>query len=144
MSQYPVTPSYQPAPRQVGSGLAIASLVLGIISLFFCIWYVAIPCGILAIIFGVIAMGKAKTGEAGGAGMARAGLIMGCIGLAIDVIVVVLIFTVGVSFFKSVQQQIKQQQQQQQQQPTNPSPTSPSPASPTPSSLAPFGPRWKF
>lgn len=59
-------------------GMSIASLVLGIISLvLFCYIYVSIPCAILAIIFGVL--GKKK----GGAGMAKAGLILGIIAMAI-------------------------------------------------------------
>jgi hypothetical protein len=119
-----MTPGYAsggPKP----AGLAIASMVLGIVSLFFCMWYIAIPCGILAIIFGVIAGNKAKTGEGGGAGMAKAGFIMGCIGLAIDIIIVILIFTVGLAFFKSAQSQMKMQMNQQQQ--AAPMTTSPPP-----------------
>lgn len=43
------------------SGLSIASMVLGIISIvLFCIYYVSIPCAILAIIFGVIGRKKAE------------------------------------------------------------------------------------
>jgi len=62
-------------------GLSIASLVLGIVSLaLFCITYVSLPCAILAIIFGIL--GKKK----GGAGMAKAGLIMGIIALTLVVL----------------------------------------------------------
>ena len=57
-------------------GLSIASMVLGIISIVaFCWTWVATICAILAIVFGII--GKKK----GGAGMAKAGLICGIIGL---------------------------------------------------------------
>lgn len=59
-------------------GLSIASMVLGIIGLVCCcIWYISIPCSILAIIFGII--GKKK----GGKGMAIAGLVLGIIAIAL-------------------------------------------------------------
>lgn len=59
-------------------GLSIASMVLGIVGLVCCcIWYIAIPCSILAIIFGIL--GKKK----GGKGMAIAGLVLGIIAIAL-------------------------------------------------------------
>lgn len=63
-------------------GLSIASMILGIIAVVFCcnVW-LCIPCSILAIIFGVI--GKKK----GGTGMAKAGLILGIIALALGILV---------------------------------------------------------
>lgn len=71
-------------------GLSIAAMVLGIVSLvMLCVWYVSIPCAILAIIFSII--GRKK----GGKGMATAGLVLGIIALAIDVLLVV--FAVGVA-----------------------------------------------
>jgi len=137
MSQAPM--NYSTPGASKSSGLAIASMVLGIVSLLFCIWYIAIPCGILAIVFGIIAGNKAKTGEGGGAGMAKAGFIMGCIGLAIDIIIVILIFTVGLAFFKGAQTQLKAIQQQQQMQQGVPSIPS-APAAPTPPD-APYAPK---
>lgn len=60
------------------SGFAIASLVLGIISLvIWCLWMISIPCSILALIFGILAVKKP------GKGMAIAGIITGSIALAI-------------------------------------------------------------
>ena len=60
------------------SAFSIASLVLGIVAvILFCVAYVSIPAGILAIIFGAI--GKNK----GGKGMAIAGLTLGIIALAL-------------------------------------------------------------
>lgn len=71
-------------------GLSIASMVLGIVSVvMLCLWYVSIPCAILAIIFAII--GRKK----GGKGMATAGLVLGIIALAIDVLIVV--FAIGVA-----------------------------------------------
>lgn len=67
-----------------GKGLSIASMVLGIVSVVLCcLWYVSLPCAILAIIFGVI--GKKRDGR----GMAIAGLVLGIIAIALYVLAVV-------------------------------------------------------
>ena len=77
-------------------GLSIASMILGIVSIVgFCInGYVALICGILAIVFGVI--GKKK----GGKGMAMTGFILGIISLALYAVVLLLgatLFTAALS-----------------------------------------------
>lgn len=70
---------------QESKGLSIASMVLGIVSVvLFCIWYISVPCAILAIIFGIV--GKKK----GGKGMAIAGLVLGIVALSILVIIYLL------------------------------------------------------
>ena len=56
-------------------GMAIASLVLGIVSLF----VAGLPLGILAVIFGSISMRRLEKGN--GRGMAIAGLILGLVGI---------------------------------------------------------------
>lgn len=66
-----------------GKGLSIASMILGIVAVALCcIWYLSIPCAILAIIFGVI--GKKRDGR----GMAIAGLVLGIIAIALYVLIV--------------------------------------------------------
>ena len=63
-----------------GSALRISALVLGIISIvlnFF--WYMALPTGILAIVFGTKSIKKT------GSKMGKAGLITGIIGVALCV-----------------------------------------------------------
>jgi len=73
-------------------GFRIASLVLGIVSLvIFCIWYLSIPCAILAIVFSVLA--KKKSGKSG---MTTAGLVLGIVTLAI-LAVVLFLGIIGVS-----------------------------------------------
>lgn len=72
----PVQPAYgyQPQPaKDAGKGFAIASLVLGIISLFM----FAYICGTLAIVFAVVAKKKGSTNK-----MATAGLVLGIVGVA--------------------------------------------------------------
>lgn len=83
----PPPPPYQP-PQQK-KGMAIASLVLGIVSLvFFCAWYLSIPCAIVGLILGIIANKKFKTG------MATAGIILSIIGIVTGVTMAILAFTI--------------------------------------------------
>lgn len=89
----PVSKSFQ-AMRQPGSGMAVASMVLGIVSIPACICYgiPGLPCGILAIIFYFQVKKDIKTGKVGAHvhGQAMAGLICGIIGTALG--------TIGVGF----------------------------------------------
>lgn len=51
------------APANDKKGFSIAALVLGIIALVLCcIWYVSIPCGIIALILGIIGLKSSKRG----------------------------------------------------------------------------------
>lgn len=80
------------SPRPVGSsagrnGLAVASLVLGIISIPMC--FLFIP-GVLAVVFGIVALSQigGNPGQAG-RGQAIAGLVLGIISLLFIVLAVV-------------------------------------------------------
>ncbi len=77
--------SSKPAPT---SGLAIASLVLGIVSIVSCIGIgpFAIVPAVLAIVFGEVASRQHKTGIRAGAtfGMSLAGRICGWVGLVVS------------------------------------------------------------
>ena len=89
-SEYPAAPppSYgypQPPPRQ-SNGLAIASLVCGIIGLL----VFGIILGPLAIIFGSVGISRASRG-ASGKGMAIAGLILGVIATVVAIILIALV-----------------------------------------------------
>jgi type II secretory pathway pseudopilin PulG len=72
-------------PAEKTSGMAIASLVFGILFLFF-------PLNILAIIFGHISLSqiKASAGRLGGRGMAIAGLVLGYLGIAMIPIILII------------------------------------------------------
>lgn len=77
-------------PKKEKKGFCIASLVLGIVALvFFCLWYISIPCGILAVIFGILGIKTINKG------MAIAGLITGAIGLVISTLIIVGLFIFG-------------------------------------------------
>ena len=77
------------AAPQTTNGLAIASMVLGILWLY---WVGSI----LAVIFGFVAMGQIKQRNQGGRGMATAGLILGFIGIG-TLVLVILIVALGSS-----------------------------------------------
>jgi hypothetical protein len=78
-----------PAAAGPNQTLAIISLVVGILS--FCCSYIFIP-GIIAIVLGFMARGKATNDPAnyGGAGLALAGIICGGISLVLGVAVIIL------------------------------------------------------
>ena len=96
-SPVPTDPSYGGGPPAYGynpptNGMAIASLVFGILGL-----TVLFGLGsILALVFGYVARGQIKrsNGAEGGRGLAMAGLVLGWIGVALSILMVVL-FVVG-------------------------------------------------
>lgn len=72
---------WAPAPN---NGLGTAAMVIGIISVVgFCLYGINIILGILALIFGIIGLGRAKRGEATNRGMALAGVILGSVGIVV-------------------------------------------------------------
>lgn len=83
----PTAPGQAPAGQPLKQGLAITSLVLGIVG---CCVFPVLP-SIAAAITGGIAMKKAKAEphEYGGHGMALAGLILGIIGALIGLMIVI-------------------------------------------------------
>jgi len=89
----PVQPlAYQQVSANTGTpnGMAIASLVLGIVGLatMLCDGFGLIP-GILAIVLGVLARKEIRRSNGEGYGMATAGLIMGTITVSLVVLVVI-------------------------------------------------------
>lgn len=95
-------PGTTPPPNptvQRSNGLAISSLIIGIISLPFGFTvFVGIILGILAIILGALGNKKAKDEpNVGGKGMAIAGLVMGIISIVIAILVVTLFATLFAS-----------------------------------------------
>lgn len=100
--------NYQGAPMNAGKpqGMAITSMVLGICTFFptCCLsWlslFVAPILAILAIIFGVVSLKAVGRGEASGGGMAKAGLILGIIYMALWVVIIILaMLGVGLAAF---------------------------------------------
>ncbi|HEY3702183.1 MAG TPA: DUF4190 domain-containing protein [Acidimicrobiales bacterium] len=83
--------------RAATNGLAVASLVLGIIGIpgVFALFNIF---SILALIFGLVSRSQIQKsgGTQGGAGMAMAGIVLGTIGIALDVIWVIVAVTSSV------------------------------------------------
>jgi len=86
--------SQQP-PVLPTSGLAIASLVLGICSIFGCVLYgiLSIPLGGLGLTFGVIGVRQYRNGLRGGGtyGMAIAGIVCSSVGLLLGILGIALV-----------------------------------------------------
>lgn len=80
---------YQEKPRG-GSGLAVGALVLGILAVLSS-WTVigGILLGIIGLVLGFIASGRAKKGLATGRGMAIVGIITSLLGIVIAIVLVV-------------------------------------------------------
>jgi hypothetical protein len=80
---------------QTNNGMATASLVLGIIGLFVC----PVICSVLAIVFGYTARNEiaASGGRQGGSGNATAGIILGWVGIAIDLIWIIIFVAIAAS-----------------------------------------------
>ncbi len=90
----PVTQKTEEKPKD-RKGLAIASMVLGIVSIvFFCTWYISAPCAVLAIIFAILSLKSTKRG------MAIAGLTTGIIGFILMVILYIFVFVMGVGIMQ--------------------------------------------
>lgn len=94
--QQPQPVYQQPAPVQQapvvpGKGMAVTSMVLGIVALaLFCMWYISLPCGIVGLALGIVAMNKAKAVGMKN-GMATAGIACSCVALGLMVLFIVLV-----------------------------------------------------
>ncbi|MGI5340361.1 DUF4190 domain-containing protein [Streptomyces sp. CA-181903] len=85
----PVAPM---APAVPDNGFGTAALVLGIVSLVLAVSVVlGLVLGVLAVIFGAVGRAKAVRGVATNRGQALAGLILGALGLAASVAMLVLV-----------------------------------------------------
>ncbi|REK88991.1 DUF4352 domain-containing protein [Streptomyces inhibens] len=92
----PQGPTGAHAPQAARNGLGVAALILGIIGALsgipMVLFWLAGPLGILALIFGLVGLSRAKKGQATNKGVAVTGTILG--GLAIILAIVGIIVTV--------------------------------------------------
>ncbi|MCI8599591.1 MAG: DUF4190 domain-containing protein [Lachnospiraceae bacterium] len=71
-------------PDQKSSNLAVTSLVLGILSIIFCIvFYISVIMGLIGLILGIVSVAQHRDGR----GLAIAGIITNGIGLVLGVII---------------------------------------------------------
>ncbi len=81
---------YDPAPvrQKGGAGMGVAALLLGILTLvLFWVPFLGIILGIVAIVVGVVAHGRAKRINGSGRGTGLAGAILGLFGLILSALV---------------------------------------------------------
>jgi hypothetical protein len=81
-------PPGAPPTQQKTNGLAVASLILGILW----VWWVG---SVLAVIFGHVALAQIKRTGAAGRGLAVAGLALGYVGIASALLVGVIVLAAG-------------------------------------------------
>ncbi|WP_054815227.1 DUF4190 domain-containing protein [Nocardia arizonensis] len=111
MSQYPPPGQYPPPPSgqypppssgqywqesPKGKGLAVTALVLGILAILgLLVVFGGFLFGVFAVIFGIIALVKARRGTGAGGGMAVTGLVLGIIAIVAATVISI----IGWSFF---------------------------------------------
>lgn len=95
---YGAPPPGSGPPQSRSKGMAIAALVIGILAILLC-WTIVggILLGLIAVVLGLVAAGRAKRGVAGGRGMAITGAVLGLVGAILSGVLV----AIGVSFLNS-------------------------------------------
>jgi len=97
---YPPAPApyAQPAPVKQGNGFGVTALVLGLVGLVIFSWipgvnlFTAIPLGLLAVIFGIVALAKANSRGGKGKGTGGTGIITGTLAIIAAVAMTVFVF----------------------------------------------------
>jgi hypothetical protein len=92
-----VSPAPPPAARvpQTSNGFAVASLVLGIVGVVLSLTLrVGLICDVLAIVFGALGYRRAREGAPNG-GLAKAGMILGIVGLGALVLLFIFVRAFG-------------------------------------------------
>ena len=80
-------------PTKLPAGLAIASLVMGIVSILGALplSFITIVVALVGLILGIIALRKVRKGTGGGKGMAIGGVVTSAIGFILSAVVLVLL-----------------------------------------------------
>ena len=80
-------------PTKLPAGMAIASLVMGIVSILGALplSFITIVVALVGLILGIIALRKVRKGTGGGKGMAIGGVVTSAIGFILSVVVLVLL-----------------------------------------------------
>jgi hypothetical protein len=96
-----VSPEVSPAPappvrtQTTSNGFAVASLVLGIVGIVLSLTLrIGLICDVLAIVFGALGYRRAREGAPNG-GLAKAGMILGIVGLSVLVLMFILVRAFG-------------------------------------------------
>jgi hypothetical protein len=79
---------------KANNGKALASMILGIVSVALCCyWFIALAGGVVALILGIMARKEIAAGNGTNGGMALTGVITGAVAAALGLIFGVLSFT---------------------------------------------------
>jgi apolipoprotein N-acyltransferase len=86
------------SPQAKQNGYGVAALVLGIVAIpLMLLCFLGVPCSIFALIFGTIGMKRAERGQADNGGMAKAGFILGIIGIGLLLAWIALFVIIGLT-----------------------------------------------
>ncbi|MFZ5987602.1 MAG: DUF4190 domain-containing protein [Bacillota bacterium] len=114
-TEYNTNGSFSPPVQVKTNSYAIASMVLGIVSIpLVCCCYIGVITGILAVIFGFLARNKIKSsyGAEKGEGMALAGIITGFVAIGLVIVLLIIAFAGGgfssTEFMEEFQRQMEQ------------------------------------
>jgi hypothetical protein len=78
------------------NGFAVASLVLGVVGVVLSVTFrIGLISDVLAVVFGALGLGKAREGAPNG-GLAKAGLILGLVGLGLLLLILIVVHNTGV------------------------------------------------
>jgi hypothetical protein len=84
---------YPPGGRGARNGMGTTALVLGLVAIVSWFFAVGIVLGLLAVIFGFVARGRVRRGEASNGGAALAGIILGALSVVAGVVLFAWIFS---------------------------------------------------
>lgn len=100
----PPVPEPSMPPSNNNKGMAIASMVLGIVSIVFscCFYYISFPCAIIGLILGILSVKKIPDAK----GMAIAGIVLSAISLAFAVIALILTIAMSGSIMDIIMQEL--------------------------------------
>lgn len=94
MTSVPPPPAPMGMPPKANNGKALASMIVGIVSVAMCCyWFLALPGGVVALILGLQARKEIAAGNGTNGGMALTGIITGAVAAALGLLFLVLSFT---------------------------------------------------
>lgn len=79
------------AEQKLSSGLAIASLVCGILGILTGIFIYGVALGLAGIVLGIVALVKVKNGTASGKGLAIGGIVTGVVSFVVTAVTIAVI-----------------------------------------------------
>lgn len=89
----------EPPQKPQSTGLAIASMVLGIVSIVFsCVYYISLICAVVGLVLGIVSLKKYNAGRK----MAIAGIVTSSVSFFLIIIWVLIIGIVAMSYSSAI------------------------------------------